>query len=290
MTSHFDGWSKDKHPIIVMCARAFVPHLSGFLHLIREIRSRNIIDFKIEGTESAWLGFYENELFAFDWAKRTGIVNMDGLREFAAGASDEPVDGAVDVDSAVLEAIAASMSGPIAEASVEADDDNAAGAAREPEFQFILRVWMPCWLIHHVTPQGLFKTAVGGDLQALKSLRQIDQLVVLHPKLTQVMHEIERGPSSVLADVMTSSTKELEKELTPRRAKVFYAAVIGLIADVVGTPLRIGQLRDLLDSVARDSSEMDLPDHDLQPRPDAFRKAVRREQEAIRKIYQPQAD
>lgn len=146
-----------------------------------------------------------------------------------------------------------------------------------PVIAFTFKVFLPCMIYHQSSPAMLLKRASHGDLEALRSLLQIDKHVLLIPEVFRVWEPISRIPQSAnYRMLMRAMNSQPHKSLEPMRVKASLALAIESLFRHMGQPVTRPQIRDLFDRYAQDTKES-MVDEDLPGTPDAFDKAIRRE-------------
>ncbi|QNN25164.1 hypothetical protein HED60_23745 [Planctomycetales bacterium ZRK34] len=132
-------------------------------------------------------------------------LSDDDKREIGA-VSTEILSG---VNSEIWSEVEDSTGGASAP-ELMSDDEMAKYTAR-PEMQFLVRVWLPCWIACRETPGKLFRKARCGDMDALDQLLRIDRSILADRIISQhwhrAVHDRSRGAYNKLLRAIKSQPR-----------------------------------------------------------------------------------
>ena len=146
----------------------------------------------------------------------------------------------------------------------------------DPELQFFLRVFVPCWVVGKTLPADLMRRARQADLDALDLLLRIDKTVIHDPKISEIIRTESNNPRRARFNRIAKSFSSFLPAIKKSKIK------LGLISFLSAAFSQFGgidtpELRKLFDSYAQTKTKgKTLADPDLPPGLEAFSKAIRR--------------
>ncbi len=177
-----------------------------------------------------------------------------------------------------------------------------------PAMQFFFRVTLPCVVLHGTHPSILMHRARRGDAKALDALLRIDQSVMHDWVLAEHAHQLGKAPRSPANRRVYQALNRgpFEKGISDQAVKVKISAFLSQLSRQMSAgwkrvvaehpdlqaaapprPLTTPQLRALFDAAEQDATGGRC-DPDLPASPEAFAKAVTREQ--ARQLIVPELD
>lgn len=153
----------------------------------------------------------------------------------------------------------------------------------QPEFIFLLKVFIPCVFLFRKHPTKLYRRARLGDLVALDNLLRIDKAVLCDPNISMHIYLASVGKNSYKFEKLANAVKgTLKERLNPKKTKYIMAGFLSVFSEKLGHKLSAPDIRALFDAVATDRGSGVRIDTDLPDSPEAFSRAVNRE----RKFWQ----
>lgn len=150
-------------------------------------------------------------------------------------------------------------------------------ALNNPEINFYLRVWIPCWLLYGEFPPRLLRQARLGKLSGMDKLIRLDTRVLNDTKIGDYLHKAREEGKKRTVDRITEAIRGGPKpKVTVKKVKCNIAGLISSISMIMGHKLKEPEIRSLFDAVARDTGKGDI-DTDLPEGQWAFAKAIRRQ-------------
>ncbi len=167
------------------------------------------------------------------------------------------------------------------------DNDFDMTVLESDEVQFFLRVWWPCWTVYGEGAGTLFELARTGDVAALEKLVRIDKRILQIPRIVKWIAKWQDTRNAaglrVLGDAIRHpnplKSSAVEQKM---RTIAFLFAISRQFEEIKSIPLvllRVNDLRNLFDAVARDQGR--LRDEDLPESDGNFRKSVYRMREKV---------
>ena len=148
----------------------------------------------------------------------------------------------------------------------------------QPEFIFLLKVFIPCVFQFREHPTKLYRCARLGDLDALDNLLRIDKAILCDPQISRHIYraslEKNRANFERLAKAVEGS---LSGRLNPQRTKFILAGFLSVFSEKLGHRLSAPDIQALFNAVAADMGRGEMIDTDLPDSPEAFSRAVNRE-------------
>lgn len=158
----------------------------------------------------------------------------------------------------------------------EEEEEQVGRGMQTQEAGFLVRVWLPCWVLHKTTPWHLYRKAMRGSTDAIEILLRIDKTRLADPAIMRHVVDSAYGPVrghyKRLTDAIAGQPRG---KMTSGKLKRRLAAWIAQWSAEAGTPITaadLGRLYDIL--AARDGN---LHDPEISPSPESFSKAVQRE-------------
>lgn len=163
----------------------------------------------------------------------------------------------------------------------------AIAAIRLPLFQFFLRVYGPCFMVHGKSPSQLLRAARKGDLEAHEALIRLDPTVGNDKGLLKIRHLSAHSKDAQLANVKLARA-EISPPYRPvseYTLKASSGALIQRLGKALKVPINAGDIRRLYNAIARDRNCRHLNDPTLIAKnDDAFRKELQRAQKEWDKV------
>jgi len=259
---------------------------------------------EIGATPEAWVRFYRRPTEVVDALIR--IVFCKSRREFnrvidkvAAQLDRTPAsvlgqawqDGGLDgiakavpeIDDALYDMVQAVSQ--FQKKVVEQPED--IGQGFEAVGLFISSVFNPCRVAHGMQIWKLYRTAYAGKgpqaIEALDKLIRLDKRVISDPQIHKVWFNCSQGADSSLARRFQKAVAGGPPELTPKRLKVYAAAMVWLAADQCKHRLTTPDLRDLFNAMSLEFDGQPI-DKDLAGDDGALQKAIKREKNRILEV------
>ncbi|WP_428389938.1 hypothetical protein [Mucisphaera sp.] len=153
-------------------------------------------------------------------------------------------------------------------------------------FMFTSRVLVPCLVFFECLPIFLLRSAQKGDLQAMQDLLSLDPSMVGDRFVSQHWYRIMiHGPEVQRELLLQAIQRPPGRKYDRKRMKATIAAILKLIAAKKGHDLTATSLQKMFDALEKDRTG-NLMDTDLQDTPDAWRKAIQRQQEMLTAPWQ----
>jgi hypothetical protein len=157
------------------------------------------------------------------------------------------------------------------------EDAKLATLVPSPEVQFLMRVVIPCWLLHGEEPGRLFHRARTGDLDALEKLLRLDKAVICDPMIANEFHQAATSSKQrARFRRLAAAYSKFPRKPTARRTKVALASLVSKFAQAIGVKLTAPELQSLFDAAAIATSRgKQRRDLDLNGEPETFSREVR---------------
>jgi hypothetical protein len=152
-------------------------------------------------------------------------------------------------------------------------------ALNEPEINFYLRVWIPCWFLYRDYPPRLLRRARLGDVKTMDKILRLDASVLNDSRIGENLHQARgKGKSATFERWIEATLRRPKAKITIKKVKYTIAGLISAISEVMGERLSEGKISALFHAVAgdlgREDGDPDIPDRDHSY---AFGKAIQRE-------------
>ncbi len=146
-----------------------------------------------------------------------------------------------------------------------------------PLVAFGFKIYFPCVLCFHASPQTLAARAINGDMEAFRCLLSLDKNLLSVPAMQRVWEPLSRdSQSATFKSLVRAMANSPHARLTPMRVKAVFAAGIEAIFTLMGQDITRPEIRNLYDYYARDTGAGHR-DEDLPYTDDALDAAIRRE-------------
>ena len=161
-----------------------------------------------------------------------------------------------------------------------------------PEFfetvkaQYLIRVFLPCFLLYGDTPHQFYQQARGGDDAALLKLLAIDKSILSDEIIAGRVHEASRSGNDAFLDDFANAVRRKPKPVERAQGKIRLAAFISLLAKIMQVKVDAPEIQELFDVVARMKRKSKTLDTDLPDDPETFAREVRMERPKI-KVLRP---
>jgi len=150
-----------------------------------------------------------------------------------------------------------------------------------PECQFLVRVWMPCFMLYRDYPSRMLARARRGDVNVLCDLVKLDKAIIHEPRIAEQVHQWANSARRGLFNKFARAFRERPR--VPNEKQIKYA-LAGLVSHFIGTSLGMTatEIRQLYDRLAYEKTGgRQMIDTDLPAQQETFSKAVQR----IRKTW-----
>jgi hypothetical protein len=152
-------------------------------------------------------------------------------------------------------------------------------ALNEPEVNFYLRVWIPCWFLYRDYPPRLIRRARLGDVKTMDKLLRLDASVINDLRIGENIHQARgKGKGATFERLIEATLKGPKGKITVKKVKYNIAGLISAISEAMGERLSEGKISGLFHAVScdlgKEDGDPDIPDRDNSY---AFAKAIQRE-------------
>lgn len=160
---------------------------------------------------------------------------------------------------------------------------------RQPEYLFLFKVEVPCWVLYRTAPSKLLRKARLGDLDALEKLIRLDKHVLadsgVNRQTIRLLHHNKYKYEAVVAKAVKDAPKF---KLSRKNAIYILAGFLSVFSEALGHRLVETEIRDLFNAIAQDRRiDKYEADPDLQKSVLAFGKAIQRERALLMPIFFP---
>jgi hypothetical protein len=160
----------------------------------------------------------------------------------------------------------------------EKERDTVRDTIISPEFLFLMKVTLPCWLLYNENCARLLRKAMLGDSDSLEKLLRLDKSLVQHPRINQWITHYSFQKDKRIFENLTEAIKNPPRaKVTLAKVKYCFAGFISYLTELLKNRLSAPDIQNLFDAVAIDYGYDALRDPDLPDSPEAFAKAVQRE-------------
>ena len=294
----FQAWMQGKPPALVAFAMGAVTSADELVDLMRSLRAPEGLPPKLPSPPdvSIWLALYRDHRRLYNCLG--GLVGLsaedhgdamdwlDGMRELdrpdkaallLESLNDDPhaVADAMDTlrndfNAALIEEFTDNVSTDLA------DDAAMRSMVGTPEYQFLLRVWMPCRIEYRTYPGLLLRRARLGEIDALEKLLRLDKAVIHDPRIANEIHQAFHTRGRKRFDRLAKAISgRVLGQTSKAKVKRGLAGMIGDFAQRIKHPLTEPDIRRLFDIVARQRGH--LRDQHLPARSETLAQSMRRD-------------
>ncbi len=205
-----------------------------------------------------------------EFERMSAEERMEFLQSVPPQEMKEAVQAIVEVMTIAMHDAFADMTG--AGSDSPADLENLFASM---EAQFLMRVWLPCWICHQTTPTQLLRRARSGDLGALTDLLAIDKAIVADHRIAAVIQEAALAPNPARLNRIAAALKRRGRSVKRQQLRMRLASQISALGEAMQYPLTGPQIRRVFNFVAKAAGQgfdSNLPKSD-----EAFAKAIQRD-------------
>lgn len=167
----------------------------------------------------------------------------------------------------------------------EIPDDIGKSMANFLGFQFLARVWLPCYALYREYPTRLLNRARHGDIDAIDQLLRVDKSIITEARIAQHWHEAAHASRKARFRRMVTAIKGRPVgDISLAKIKRALAGLIVEIGQLLGENIEEPDVRRLFDIVAK-LRRGTLRDVDIPAVSDTFSKGIRRERAAWRNVF-----
>jgi len=268
---NFDQWAKNKPPAIKSFAYIFCGNLTFWHKLldgVRQLPASKIYsgEFNLE----KWLALYGNNTkLAETFTSLTTELSNDLNYPFDIDKVGKEEDLYDDQHHNLL-----SLYKIIEDPNVTSDA-GMLDIESSYDFLFLLKVMIPCSILHVMLPEELLNNASSGELQAIESILLIDKLAIYEPTIRENVVKHAADADLFFLDRIGKALASPYKPLPLKRMKVMAGSLIYYFSQKYGIRLSTTKLLDMFDAIAKDKLGLER-DPDLDMAPASFEKAVER--------------
>jgi hypothetical protein len=146
-----------------------------------------------------------------------------------------------------------------------------------PEFLFLIKVDLPCWLLYQENYLTIFNKARLGKIESLDKLLRIDKHIIqnatINKWITHYYFQKDRRAFETLSEAIRNPPRH---KLTAAQLRYRIAGLISYITELLGKRLYAPEIQSLFNAVAVDYGIDELIDPDLPDSPATFSRAVLR--------------
>jgi hypothetical protein len=150
------------------------------------------------------------------------------------------------------------------------------GSSFTNEFHFLIRVFIPCLILHRTSPAILLRKSRTGDIPSLENLLQLDPSIIFDKRIAELTHRLRDTKPSAHRQIIESLSRPAGRKVNLQKIKVFFAAYISFLSREMGHPLTEPEIRSLFDVIAMDHGLGEI-DTDLPESPESFYMAIHRD-------------
>jgi len=131
------------------------------------------------------------------------------------------------------------------------EDDTFEFVMASQEISFFLRVWLPCFVLHHTEPIIMMKKARQGDMQALENLLRIDKMVLFEPKIRdQYIHAKYSPINGILNRISKAFTGRTASGVSRKKVKKQIAHFVHQMFGAMNVKLSVSDVQEFFDALA----------------------------------------
>jgi hypothetical protein len=293
--SRFAEWCEGVPIAVCIAAKAFVYDLEDMargLHAAQNEPLENVIpDFDV----MEWISLYRNprRLYGYIFSLPVGsysfgdlLVACDSINvsidDLFPDQSQFDLDKLIESDSEAQKLI--DYFDAISE--MEITEQLGAELEKQIEFQFLIRIWLPCCFLYQNTPAMLFRSARNGTMEDFFRLIRLDPFLDEDKKIRAINRKLERNNDVLLKNDLIKAKDGIPLAgLDPAEMKIFGSVVLIKIGHLCGYKFKTKKLLDFFHAISFDKygqkNDLDFGPYDD---PDSYRKRVRRKEKDVSRL------
>lgn len=216
-----------------------------------------------------WLSFYRNHRRLTD-----GIFRSFGLNDL--GPFEKPYGNASLPDGFRMQ--------DFHEQAGKIEPELSADGQLSGELTFMALVWVPCIALYGDYPPNLLRKARHGDLDTICQLIVVDKSVLAEPRIAQWVLEWSLAIDRPKLERIGKAFQTDLPKLTPKQCKITWAQFVDSMAERMGCPMNVPEIRGIYDSLAQEEG---LGPHDpdlAEMTDDALYRAIRKRHKPLRDL------
>lgn len=293
--SKFAEWCEGVPIAVCIGAKAFVYDLEDMvkgLHAAHNEPLENVIpDFEV----TEWISLYRNprRLFDYIFSLSAGGFSLGELLvacdSINASIDDLfPEQSQFDLDKLIESNNEAKKILAYFDSIQELEICEEIGAELEQqiEFQFLIRIWLPCCFLYQNTPVMLFRSGRNGNTQDFLRLIRLDPFLDEDKKIRAIIRKLERNDDELLKKELLKAKNGIPLAgIDAAEMKIFGSVVLIKIGQLCGYKFKTKKLLDFFHAISFDKygqkNDLDFGPYDD---PSSYRKRVRRKTEDVSRL------
>ena len=168
----------------------------------------------------------------------------------------------------------------------EKDKDTVRNTIISPDFLFLMKVTLPCWLLYNENCARLFRKARLGSVESMDKLLRLDKTTIQHSRINKWISYYSFEKDKRIVENLTEAIRNPPRaKITLAKVKYCLAGFISYLTELLNYRLSAPEIQSLFDAVAIDYGNDDLRDPNLPDSPEAFAKAIQRERSFWKTAY-----
>lgn len=286
--ANFEKWAHGKHPFLAITAHGLVLQSKMAYGFIKAIHDNDLFLDEIPAPDlDTWLKLFRTHPSLMNYIAQsmgdpTGYFHS--VDTFIDSLTDDQINSS-DLSSSESQELFEQYLNSARDIEAELDNhqppENLEKFFSSPDFYFLFRVCLPCWVIHFTTPAQLLRKARVRDFDSLKKLIKLDPSTIFDKKISRHIHDLRSKNRSRYEQILNLLQNKSKSQISKQKFKVLYAAIITNFSIEFGERLTEPEVRGLFDAVARDEERGEI-DTDLPESPHALYMGIKRHLDANR--------
>lgn len=162
------------------------------------------------------------------------------------------------------------------DSSNEHDDEFINELMRSQEISFLLRVWFPCFYLHHMEPGMMLRQARQGNTDMLDKLLRIDKMIIYDPQIQPQFIQMKYGPNkSGLRTFNRAFVGGPTGGINRKKVVKGTAHFVHSLFEALGHKITIADVKEFFDAIASAKKSGCLNEADIASE-QALKKAIER--------------